>query len=142
MTPRDRIRRIRLYYKAMPHIFEVLEFPLAALFLPLTNARAAFRAKSGVQVEVPAGDWDLLPNLCRLAAINATCRIEGDVKRTEIDGLTLYSPKQARVEGDFYREIFREDVYRLKGLSLAGKTAIAWPARPPSTSAPTSATAP
>jgi FkbM family methyltransferase len=124
MTLRDKIRRIRLYYKAFPLLWRVLRLPLAALFLPLTGARASFRAKNGIVVEAPPGDWDLLPNLCRLAEIGATCRIEGAFKRIEIDGITLYSPKADRVEGDFLREIFREDVYRLRGLDLAGKTAV------------------
>lgn len=124
MTLRDQIRRLRLYYKAMPHVFSVLENPLAAFFLPLTGRSASFFAKGDVAVAVPAGDWDLLPNMCRLAEIGASCRIEGDCKRIEIDDLIFYTPKEARVEGDFFREIFREDVYRLKGKDLRGKTAV------------------
>jgi hypothetical protein len=62
--------------------------------------------------------------MCRLAQIGARCHIEADCKRIELDGYTFFSPLESKVEGDFLREIFRDDVYRMKGRSLAGKVAV------------------
>ncbi|MGB5080849.1 MAG: FkbM family methyltransferase [Burkholderiales bacterium] len=62
--------------------------------------------------------------MCRLAQIGASCRIEADSKRIELDGYTFFSPLESKVEGDFLREIFREDVYRMKSREMTGKTVV------------------
>jgi hypothetical protein len=124
MRLRDNIRRLRLYYKSLPLIFQVLELPLAALALPFMHAKARFRSKTGLALEVPSWAWHQLPNVCRMAQIGARCHIEADCKRIELDGYTFFSPLESKVEGDFLREIFRDDVYRMKGRSLAGKVAV------------------
>ena len=124
MRLRDDIRRVRLYYKSLPLFFSALELPLRALVLPFMHVTARFRSKSGVDLDVPPRAWDQLPNLCRLAQIGACCRFEADCKRIELDGYTFFSPLKAKVEGDFLREIFREDVYRMKNRMLRGKVAV------------------
>jgi len=124
MSLRSEIRRARLYYKSLPLIFAALELPLLALVLPLLTTAIGFRTKTGGVLEVPPGAWHLLPNMCRLAQIGAGCRIEPDCKRIELDGYVFFSPREARVEGDFLREILRDDVYRMKGRKLAGKVAV------------------
>jgi hypothetical protein len=121
---RDQIRRLRLYYKSLPLIFSTLELPLRALVLPFVRGAARLRSKSGVDLDVPPWAWHQLPNMCRLAQIGARCHIEADCKRIELDGYTFFSPLESKVEGDFLREIFRDDVYRMKGRSLAGKVAV------------------
>jgi FkbM family methyltransferase len=124
MSLRDDIRRVRLYYKSLPLIFSALDLPLAALALPFLHAKASFRSKSGLDLEVPPWAWHQLPNMCRLAQIGASCHIETDCKRIELDGYTFFSPLDATVEGTFLREIFRDDVYRMKGRLLSGKVAV------------------
>jgi len=121
---RDQIRRIRLYYKSLPLFFCALDLPLLALVLPFVHARVRFRSKTGLDLDVPPSAWHQLPNMCRLAQIGARCSFEADCKRIELDGYTFFSPLEVRVEGIFLREIFREDVYRMKGRSLAGKVAV------------------
>ena len=121
---RDRLRRIRLYYKSLPLFFGTLKLSLAVLVLPFVGTRVRFHSKTGLALDVPFGAWDQLPNMCRLAQIGARCHIEADSKRIELDGYTFFSPLEAKVEGDFLREIFRDDVYRMKGRSLAGKVAV------------------
>ena len=124
MRSRDDIRRIRLYYKSLPLIFSALELPLRALVLPFMQVTSRFRSKSGVDLDVPPWAWHQLPNLCRLAQIGARCRFEADCKRIELDGYTFFSPLEAKVEGVFLREIFREDVYRMQDRALRGKVAV------------------
>jgi len=118
------IRRIRLYYKSLPLFFGALKVPLAALVLPFVGTNVRFHSKVGLDLEVPPGAWGHLPNMCRLAQIGASCCIEADCKRIELDGYTFFSPLESKVEGDFLREIFREDVYRMRGRSLQGKVAV------------------
>jgi len=121
---RDNIRRLRLYYKSLPLIFSALDLPLMALVLPFVHAKLRFRSKTGLDLDVPPSAWYQLPNMCRLAQIGACCSFEADYKRIELDGYIFFSPLEAKVEGIFLREIFREDVYRMKGRSLAGKVAV------------------
>lgn len=123
MSLEDRIRRLRLYYKSLPLIFSALHAPVLALVLPFVSIKARFRSKTGLDVVVPPGAWHQLPNLCRLAKIGASCRI-GRNKRIKLDGYTFFSPRESKVEGDFLREILREDVYRLKDRALEGKVAV------------------
>jgi len=111
MRLRDNIRRLRLYYKSLPLIFRALELPLAALALPFMHGKVRFRSKTGLDLDVPSWAWHQLPNMCRLAQIGAGCRFEADCKRIELDGYNFFSSLEAKVEGDFLREIFREDVY-------------------------------
>lgn len=124
MSLRDRIRRLRLYYKSLPLIFGALHAPFLALVLPFVRLRAGFRSRTGINLVVPPGAWHQLPNMCRLAQIGASCRIEDGSKRIELDGYVFFSPPDAKEEGNFLREIFREDVYRLKNRILEGKVAV------------------
>jgi len=124
MSLRDRVRRLRLYYKSLPLIFSALDLPVLAVVLPFAPANVRFRSKTGVDLDVPPLAWHQLPNMCRLAQIGARCRFEADCKRIELDGYTFFSPLEAKVEGDFLREIFREDVYRMKSRALRGKVAV------------------
>ncbi len=124
MRLRDNIRRLRLYYKSLQLIFSALELPLRALVLPFMQVTARFRSKTGLDLDIPPSAWHQLPNMCRLAQIGARCSFEPDCKRIELDGYIFFSPLEAKVEGIFLREIFREDVYRMKGRSLAGRVAV------------------
>jgi Met-10+ like-protein len=124
MSLRDNIRRIRLYYKSLPLIFSALELPLLAFALPFMHAKVRFRSKSGFDLDVPPWAWHQLPNMCRLARIGASCRFEADCKRIELDGFTFFSPLEAKAEGDNLREIFREDVYRMKDRAFEGKVVV------------------
>jgi hypothetical protein len=124
MSFRDQIRRVRLYYKSLPLIFDVLDLPLAALLLPLVPIGARFRSKSDLVLDVPQKAWHQLPNMCRLAQFGASCHFEAGCKRIELDGYTFFSPLESKVEGDFLREVFRDDVYRMKNRSLEGKIVV------------------
>jgi hypothetical protein len=62
--------------------------------------------------------------MCRLAQIGARCSFEADCKHIELDGYTFFSTLEVRVEGIFLREIFREDVYRIKNRALRGKVVV------------------
>jgi len=84
MSLRTHIRRLRLYYKSLPLLIGTLELPLAALTLPFTHGKVRFESKAGLGLEIPPGAWEQLPNMCRLAQIGASCRIEADCKRIEL----------------------------------------------------------
>lgn len=91
--------------------------------LPLTGA-GQFVAKNGIVIDVPQGQWPLLPVLCRLAQIGARTRIANGEKQVSLDGLRLDSPLLLRGEDIFYRETFVDDVYRIRDMDLSGRTVV------------------
>ncbi len=123
MNIRKRWRRIRLYYKRWSIFKTHLQNPIRALFLPLISS-ARFRAKNGIEFTVPGDSWFVLPNFVRLASIGAKPSIVDGMKRIEIRNLVLYSPIETNEEGNFLREIFIEDVYRIRDLDLTGKVVV------------------
>lgn len=84
MRLRDRYRQLRLYHKSTPLFFRTLKVPLAVLVLPFLQGAARFHSRPGLDLDVPKGTWRHLPNMCRLAQIGASCRIEADCKRIEL----------------------------------------------------------
>jgi len=123
MTLRARIREIRMFYKSRPLFDRVLAHPRAALGLPF-GVGGEFEARNGVRFRLPARHWRLLPTFCRLAEIGAEPAIEGSEKRIRIDGLELRSPLHTKAEGQYLREVFREDIYRIGERQLSGRVVV------------------
>ena len=122
MTPRERVRRLRLYYRSGELFRERLEDPSVARWLPWQPAGRIvhLRFRSGRTMQLPAGQWPLLPTACRLERVGAEFAFLEDAKRVCIDGLTLYSPLWARDEAAYYKEVFLDDAYGVKARDLAG----------------------
>jgi FkbM family methyltransferase len=123
MKIRDQWRRLRLYYKSWPYFKEMLVDPVRALLLPWTTGRR-FKTRNGIEFNVPGDCWYVLPNFLRLAAIGAQPSIIDGAKRIKVAGITLDSPLDTREEGTFCREIFMEDVYRIRDSDLTGKVVV------------------
>ncbi|MCF8199348.1 MAG: FkbM family methyltransferase [Sulfuritalea sp.] len=123
MNIRSKWRRLRLYYKSWPYFKKMLVHPVKALLLPWTSS-GNFKTINGIEFSVPGDCWYVLPNFLRLAAIGADPSIADGVKRIKISGITLDSPLDSREEGSFCREIFAEDVYRIRDSNLTGKIVV------------------
>ena len=125
MTLRERLRRLRLYYKSGT-AFARLANPRQAWWLPFLPSRreVTLRFRSGREFRMRAGQWPLVPTACRLEAIGAEFEFLDDAKRITIDGLTLYSPLWARDEASYYREVLLEDAYGVRDRDLHGKTVV------------------
>lgn len=123
MNLRDKWRRLRLYYKSWPYFAEMLASPAKALVLPWTSG-GKFKTKNGTEFSIPGHCWYVLPNFLRLVAIGAEPSIVDGVKRIKLAGIVLDSPLETRVEGTFCREIFIEDVYRIRDSDLTGKVVV------------------
>lgn len=123
MKLRDRWRRIRIYYKSWPFFKKMLANPLQALALPLVGG-ARFKTTNGIVFDLPGSCWYVLPNFLRLAAIGAQPAVVDGMKRVKVAGAVLESPLETKEEGTFYREIFVEDVYRIRDLDLTGKVVV------------------
>ena len=123
MKIRDQWRRLRLYYKSWPHFKKMLVNPTKALVLPWVSG-GRFKTNNGIAFDIPGDCWYVLPNFLRLAAIGAEPSIVDGIKRIKISGITLDSPLDTREEGNFCREIFVEDVYRIRDSDLTGKVVV------------------
>lgn len=126
MTLRERARRLRLYYKSGALFREQLAEPAQAWLLPWLPSHRSVEIKfrSGHRLRMLPGQWSLLPAACRLEAIGAEFEFLEDSKRVRIDGVTLFSPLWTREEAAYYREVFLDDVYRVKDRDLSGQVVV------------------
>ena len=126
MTLRERIRRLRQYYRSRKLFEQQLENPAIANWLPWRPAgrRVVVRFRSGREFRMAAAQWPLLPSACRLERIGADFEFLDGAKRVTLDGLTLYSPLWTRDEAAFYQEVLLDDVYGIKGKDLSGRTVV------------------
>lgn len=126
MTPRERVRRLRLYYRTGDLFRERLADPSVARWLPWQPGGRVveLRFRSGRTMRMPARQWPLLPTACRLERLGAEFEFLEDAKRVRIDGLTLYSPLWARDEAAYYQEVLLDDAYGVKGRDLAGQVVV------------------
>lgn len=126
MSLRERIRRLRLYYKSGALFSASLSSPALAKVLPMLPGKMEIdiSMRSGRQVRMKASLWPLLPTACRLDAIGADFEFLADAKQVKIDGLVMYSPLWSRDEASYYREVLLEDAYGVKNRDLRGKTVV------------------
>lgn len=123
MKIRDRWRRLRLYYKSWPYFRKMLLQPTKALVLPWSS-HGRFKTITGIEFSVPGAYWYVLPNFLRLAAIGAEPSIINGRKRIRVAGITLDSPLEVKEEGTFCREIFVDDVYRIRDSDMSGRIVV------------------
>jgi FkbM family methyltransferase len=123
---RERIRRLRLYYRSRSLFRQQLADPAIADWLPWQPAgrRVVVRFRSGREFRMPAAQWPLLPSACRLERIGADFEFLDDAKRVSLDGVTLYSPLWTRDEAAYYKEVLLDDAYGIKGRDFAGRTVV------------------
>ena len=126
LTPREHVRRLRLYYRSNRLFHERLENPQIARWLPWQpgGRMVELRFRSGRSMRMPARQWPLLPSACRLERIGAEFEFLEDAKRVRVDGLTMYSPLWARDEASYYQEVFLDDAYGVRNRDLAGCTVV------------------
>lgn len=124
MSLRDTLRRYRLYYKSGKDFRRALARPALAWLLPWRPGAARVALRSGRTATLPAGHWDLLPVMCRLDALGASCAVVDGHKRVELAGLTLWSPLTTRADPEYYREVFIDDVYGARGVDRRGQVVV------------------
>jgi FkbM family methyltransferase len=126
MTFRDRVRRLRMFYKSGALFEERLANASSAHWLPWLPAQreVQFAFRSGRELRMKAGQWPDLPAACRLERAGFDFEFLPDRKRVRFDGLVFDSPLWARDEEEYYREVFRDDVYGIRGRDLAGCTVV------------------
>lgn len=126
MSLRERIRRLRLYYKSRALFGAQLNAPALALVLPMLPGamEVGISLRSGRSLRMKAACWPLLPSACRLEAIGAEFEFLADAKKIKVDGLTLYSPLWSRDEASYYKEVLLDDAYGVKGRDLTGQTVV------------------
>jgi len=126
MTPREQLRRLRLYYRSAPLFRERLVDPGVARWLPFAPHEKSvdLEFRSGRRFRMRAAQWPLLPTACRLERLGAEFEFLPDAKRIVFDGLTFYSPIDLRSEADYLDEVFVQDIYGAKSRSFDGKVVV------------------
>jgi hypothetical protein len=126
MTFRDRVRRLRMFYKSGALFEERLANAAATRWLPWLPSHREVHVpfRSGRKLLMRAGQWPDLPAACRLERAGFDFEFLPDRKRVRFDGLVFDSPLWARDEEEYYREVFRDDVYGIRGRDLAGCTVV------------------
>jgi len=126
MSLRDHARRLRMYYKSVALFRETLADPAAVRWLPWLPSHTVIdlEFRSGQRRRFKAGQWADLPEACRLDRAGFEFEYLSDRKRVRVDGLVFDSPLWARDEEEFFREVFVDDVYGIRGRNLAGHTVV------------------
>ena len=126
MTLRERIRKLRLFYKSSPLFRARLASPYSGWWLPFVRAgrTVEIRFRSGRTFRMASDHWPLLPSACRLESIGATFEFLPTEKRIVLDRLTFHAPLWTRNESAYLQEVLLDDVYRVKGRDLRGKVVV------------------
>lgn len=126
MSLRDHVRRLRMYYKSAPLFREALANPGAVRWLPWLRADTDIELdfRSGKRRRFKAGHWPDIPEACRIDRSGFDFEFLADRKRMRVDGLVFESPLWARDEEEYYREVFIDDVYGIRGKDLSGQTVV------------------
>ena len=126
MTLRERIRKLRLFYKSSPLFRARLASPYSGWWLPFVRAgrTVEIRFRSGRTFRMASDHWPLLPSACRLESIGATFEFLPTEKRIVLDRLTFHAPLWTRNEAAYLQEVLLDDVYRVKGRDLRGKVVV------------------
>lgn len=123
MTLRQRISRLRLYYKSLALFREAFTNSWRALVFPFLGGEFEPRAGGSV-IEVPHDHWVMLPTAARLSLIGAHPNWTDGKLRVDFGGYTFIVPPENKMIGQSLREIFLQDDYRLRDLDLTGKIVI------------------
>lgn len=123
-SPRERIRRLRLYYKSFDLFRRAFTNSSRALWFPFFGNGEFFLAHLPASVRIPRDYWTMLPTVARLALAGARPEWAGDRLRISFDDVTLVSPPGGKMIGTSYKEIFVDDVYRIMNRDLTGVTVV------------------
>lgn len=124
MSVRRRYRTFRLYYKSFGLFYRALRNWPAAAWLPFFGAGDFKPRAGGTPVHVPRDLWTMLPMVSRLLLCGARPEWRDDALDVSFGALTFSAPPRDKSIGTSLREIFVEDVYRLRGSDLHGQTVI------------------
>lgn len=124
MSLRDRIRALRLYYKAFPLINRAFANPVKTLLFPWLGTSRFTPRGPGRPVTVPGAYWTMLPSAARLVLIGAEPAWTADALRIEFQGLSFVSQPMDKSLSLTLKEIFIDDVYGLAGQDLRGMLVI------------------
>src|SRR5688572_9864781 len=89
MSLRDRVRRLRMFYKSAALFRETLADPAAVRWLPWLPSDTVIdlEFRSGQRRRFTAGQWADLPEACRLDQAGFEFEYLSDRKRVRVDGL-------------------------------------------------------
>lgn len=122
-TVRAKVRALRLYFRSGDLFREALADSFRAWWFPFWG-NGTFKPRNGTRLlQVPREYWTMLPTACRLLLFGAHPEWRGE--RVEV-ALGQYRFVSAPLDKSLYilREIFIDDVYRLRDLNLNGQVVL------------------
>lgn len=124
MTWRAGVRALRLYYKSFGLFWRELNNYQAALWLPFAKEGVFYPRNLPQPIFLPRGHWSMLPTVCRLLEMGAVPSwVDGKLKIT-FKEWRFYAPPLVKATAAYLKDIFVEDVYRLEGSDLCGRTVL------------------
>mgnify|MGYP001589892754 CR=1 FL=1 len=112
---------LRLFYKSRQLFRDAFADGYRAWVYPFFGSETFIPRNGTNPVRVPREYWTMLPTASRLVMIGAHPRWVEGLLNVRYDGIQLVSPPLGKNVGNFLREIFVEDVYRIGTRSLKGK---------------------
>lgn len=124
MSVRDTIRSFRLYYKSAGLFKRAFRNYLWAWSFPFFGPNRFLPRTGSNPVVMPRKYWTMLPTAARLVLVGANPRWDDAHLRVSYEGLELVSPPFGKMIGQSLKEIYVDDVYRIKNSDLTGKIVV------------------
>lgn len=126
MTVRERVRAFRFYYKAhsLALYREAFENYREAWWFPFLGAGRFVPRSMPRPILVPRAYWTMLATAGRLALIGAHPTWKANRLHVSYRDLTFVAPPTGKIIGFSLKSIFVDDVWKMQGFDLAGKTVL------------------
>lgn len=124
MTFRAKFRAIRLYYKSHRLFRQALKNHHLAWWLPLLGCGTFYPRSGDKPIHIPQGYWTMLPTACRLLLIGAYPEWEDDRLKITYNSFHFVAPAKDKSPGIYLKEIFIDDVYKLRNHELHGMSVL------------------
>ncbi|TCV84286.1 FkbM family methyltransferase [Sulfurirhabdus autotrophica] len=124
MSIRDKIRALRLYYKSVRAISQVLSPNWHILTFPFFGKGEFVSHSEGKVFSVPKKYWQMLPSAARMIEVGAYPYWKDDVLHVAFQGSEFTAPPMDKSLGGTLKEIFLDNVYKLDEMDLNGKVVL------------------
>lgn len=121
---RNRIRRLKLYYKSLGLLTRAFRDHLKVLVFPFLGSGKFVSRSDGAVVVVPRELWTMLPTAARCVLMGASPAWREDGLHVKSDDVEIVGPADSKETANFFREVFVDDVYHLGRYNLQGREVI------------------
>jgi len=124
ISMRDRLRRLRLYYKSLGLMKRAFRNLTKVLAFPFLGSGRFVSRVDGALIKVPPDLWTMLPTAARCVLMGALPEWRQDGFHVKSGTVDIVSPADSKEAALFFREIFVDDVYGLGRYDLNDRQVI------------------